>query len=79
VLAMKVAAPVLVAMMLSSMAMGLIQRTMPQFNILSAGFQIRVMVASIVLAVSVASMVPLMEQAWSFTMVQLGRVFPGPG
>ena len=78
VLAIKVAAPVLVAMMLSSVAMGLIQRTMPQFNILSAGFQIRVMMAAIVLAVGVAALGPLLERAWAVTLVTLGQLLPAP-
>ena len=78
VMTVKVAAPVLVAMMLASVAMGLIQRTMPQFNILSAGFQIRVMVAALILAVSVASLGPLVGRGWEFTMTKLAELFPAP-
>lgn len=78
-LAVKVAAPVLVTLMLASVAMGLIQRTMPQFNILSAGFQIRVMVALLILSVSVAALVPLLEAGWDLTLSQLARIIPIPG
>ena len=76
ILAIKVAAPVVTALMLSSVAMGLIQRTMPQFNILSAGFQIRVMLTTIILAVSVASLVPLIENGWAFVQTQIVRMIP---
>ncbi len=76
VLGIKVAAPVLVTLMLASVAMGLIQRTMPQFNILSAGFQIRAMVSLLILAVSVAALVPLIEIGWSMTLTAMGHLFP---
>ena len=77
-LAVKVAAPVLVTLMLSSVAMGLIQRAMPQFNILSAGFQIRVMVSLIILAVSLAALIPLVEAGWDLTMTHMAKIFPAP-
>jgi flagellar biosynthesis protein FliR len=76
VLAIKVAAPILVTMMLVGVGMGLIQRTMPQLNILSAGFQIRIMVSAVILAVSVASLLPLVQQAWQITMTVMTRLFP---
>ncbi|MFW6155207.1 MAG: flagellar biosynthetic protein FliR [Planctomycetota bacterium] len=76
ILGVKMAAPVLVTLMLASMAMGLIQRTMPQFNILSAGFQIRVLVSLTILAISLAALVPLIEIGWSLTMTAMGRLFP---
>lgn len=74
----RVAAPVLAALMLASVAMGLIQRTMPQFNILSAGFQIRVIVSLIILAVAVAALVPLIETGWRFTLTQMAHLFSEP-
>ncbi|NLF30709.1 MAG: flagellar biosynthetic protein FliR [Planctomycetes bacterium] len=76
ILGIKVAAPVLVTMMLASVAMGLIQRTMPQLNILSAGFQIRVLASLTILAVSLAALVPLIEIGWSITVTAMGRLFP---
>ena len=79
VLAVKVAAPVLVTLMLASVAMGLIQRTMPQFNILSAGFQVRIMAAGLVLAVGVPSLIPLVERGWGLTMRRVAGLFPVPG
>jgi flagellar biosynthesis protein FliR len=76
ILSLKVAAPVLVAMLLTELAMGLIQRTMPQFNILSTGFQVRVAVAGTVLAVGVTTMGPLIEQAWAVASAAIAGLFP---
>lgn len=74
VLALKLAAPVLLAMLLASMSLGLIQRTMPQLNILSAGFQIRVMLALVILAGSVAALPPLLRIGWEVILRELARV-----
>ncbi|MFQ5414069.1 MAG: flagellar biosynthetic protein FliR, partial [Phycisphaerae bacterium] len=43
ILALRVAAPVLIALFLASVALGFLSRTMPQMNILSVGFVIRAM------------------------------------
>lgn len=74
ILALKLAAPVLLAMMLASLSLGIIQRTMPQLNILSAGFQIRVMLALIIVAGSIAALEPLLRIGWGVILRQLGRV-----
>lgn len=76
ILSLKLAAPVLVAMLLTELAMGLIQRTMPQFNILSTGFQVRVVVSGTVLAISVAALAPLIEQAWAAASAMIAGLFP---
>ena len=75
VLAMKLAAPTLVALFLATIAMGIIQKTMPQLNILSVGFQVRVLLALVILAVGVASLLPLLQRGWEITMQELVKVF----
>lgn len=45
VLGIRLAGPVLIALFLTGTAMGFLSRTMPQLNILSVGFTVRVMVA----------------------------------
>ena len=45
ILAVKLFAPVLIAMMLTSLTLGFLGRTMPQLNILSVGFAVRSMAA----------------------------------
>lgn len=74
-LAITLAAPTLIALFLASVAMGLIQRTMPQLNILSAGFQIRILLAGVIVAVSLPAMIPLIEKGWSMLQSQMVRVF----
>lgn len=50
--AFRVAAPALLALFLVNMAMGFIQRTMPQFNIIAIGFSLKSMIAFMIMAVS---------------------------
>lgn len=45
ILGIRLAAPVLIALFLTALAMGFLSRTMPQLNILSVGFTVRVFVA----------------------------------
>lgn len=54
-LALKVAAPVLAAMLLAGLALGAIQRTMPQLNILSIGFPLRVVLGAVLVAAILAA------------------------
>ena len=62
-LALKVAAPVLVAMLLATVAMGMLQKTMPQCNLLSTHLPIHTLVGLTVLAASLGVLLPLMQQA----------------
>lgn len=50
--AVRVAAPALLALFLVNVAMGFISRTMPQFNIIAVGFSLKGMVAFLLIAVS---------------------------
>jgi flagellar biosynthetic protein FliR len=63
VLALKVAAPVLIAMLLATVALGLLQRTVPQCNMLSIGLPVRTMLGLVVLAASLGALAPLMNAA----------------
>jgi flagellar biosynthetic protein FliR len=63
VLALKVAAPVLAAILIATAAAGLIQKTMPQLNILTVGLPVRAMLGLAVLAASLAMLAPLLESA----------------
>jgi flagellar biosynthetic protein FliR len=63
VLALKVAAPVLIALLLATVAMGLLHRTVPQFNLLSTGLPVRAMLGLLVLAATLGVMQPLVEGA----------------
>lgn len=75
VLGFKLSAPAVLALFLATLALGFVQRTMPQLNILSVGFQVRVMLGLLVMVVSLAAMVPLIEAAWRLTLEQMTKLF----
>ncbi len=53
-LALQLAAPMLVTMLIVDLALGLIGKTMPQFNIMSAGVTLRTVVGMVVLIFGIA-------------------------
>ena len=55
IVALRLAGPVLVTLILGSLVMGFLSRTIPQFNILSVGFAIRVLTALFALALTIAA------------------------
>ena len=65
VLALKLAAPVLIAVLISMVAMGLLQRTSPQFNLFSTGLPLQAMLGLLVLAGTMGVLGPLMDAAAS--------------
>jgi flagellar biosynthesis protein FliR len=52
-LAIRLAAPVLVTMLVVDLALGCISKTMPQFNVMSAGLTLRSLVGMVVLIISI--------------------------
>ena len=65
VMAIRVAGPVLISLFLTETAMGFLSRTIPQLNILTVGFSIRVMTALVVAGVTlVASRSVLLDALW---------------
>lgn len=71
VLALKVAAPVLITLLLATVALGLLQRTLPQYNTLTVGLPARALVGLLVLAMSLALLSGLLQRALEITS---GRV-----
>lgn len=65
VLAIRLAGPVLIALLLTETAMGVVSRTIPQLNILTVGFTLRIMMALAVAALAlVASKQLLLDAVW---------------
>jgi len=62
-LALNIAAPVLIAMLLATVAMGMLQKTLPQCNLLTTHLPVRVLLGLIVLAGSIATVRPLLDGA----------------
>ncbi len=74
VLALKVAGPLLIAMLLATVAMGFIQKTIPQCNLLTTYLPVRALFGMLMLAASVAVISPLMNQAADLLMRQLTAI-----
>jgi flagellar biosynthetic protein FliR len=62
-LALKLAAPVLAAILMTTVAAGLVQKTLPQLNILTVGLPLRAMLGLVVLAASLVVLAPLLSEA----------------
>ena len=62
-LALKAAAPVLVAMLLATVAMGMLQKTLPQCNLLSTYLPVRALLGMVALAGSIVLIRPLLKIA----------------
>jgi flagellar biosynthetic protein FliR len=75
VLALKIAAPVLAAILIATAAAGLLQKTMPQLNILTVGLPVRAMLGLAVLAASLAILTPLLESAVGILTRQWAAAF----
>jgi flagellar biosynthetic protein FliR len=55
-LGLRLAAPVLLALLVSTLVMGFLSRTIPQLNILSVGFGVRAMIALAMAGLAVAAL-----------------------
>lgn len=62
-LLIKVAAPVLTLLFLESVAMGFVARTVPQMNILSVGFAVRILIAVAMLIATVTAVVAVGQES----------------
>ncbi|MFI4862137.1 MAG: flagellar biosynthetic protein FliR [Phycisphaerales bacterium JB063] len=74
-LAIKVSAPVLCLMFLTSAGMGFIMRTVPQMNILSVGFSVRILATVALMAVTVGALSGAYEDSATLTFHRLMRFF----
>ena len=63
-LALKLAAPVLITLLLATVALGLLHKALPQCHILSIGFPIRAMAGMVVLAATMAVVQQVITRAW---------------
>jgi flagellar biosynthetic protein FliR len=61
-LAVRGAAPAIVALMLATVVLGLISRTLPQLNILAIGFGLNALVSFMVLAISIGAIAWLFQE-----------------
>ena len=64
VIGLKIAAPVLVAIMLANVGMGILARTMPQMNIFIVGFPVQIGIGLIILGMSIPVFAHVFEKAF---------------
>lgn len=74
-LGIRIAGPALAAIFLATLAMGFISRTMPQLNILAAGFPLRIGLALVLLIASLGSVCFLLEKEIEMVLSGLGTLF----
>lgn len=74
-LGIRIAGPVLVALFLATTALGFISRTMPQLNILAAGFPVRITLAFVILVASLGLIVMLFQDSLVIVFRQMGEIF----
>ena len=70
-LALKVAAPVLIAMLLATVAMGFLQKTVPQCNIFSTHLPARALVGMLILAAALAAMAQPIAAGWDWVLKRI--------
>jgi flagellar biosynthetic protein FliR len=75
--AIQLAAPVLVTMVVVDLALGFIGKTIPQFNVMSAGLTIRSLVGMMVLVMSVGLASRVMRQELASSLELVTRGFSG--
>jgi flagellar biosynthetic protein FliR len=77
-LAIQLAAPVLVTMLVVDLALGCISKTIPQFNIMSAGMSVRSIVGLLVIVVGMALTGAVLTQAITKAMIVVERFCATP-
>lgn len=74
-LAIRVAAPLLCIVFLETIAMGFVARTVPQMNILSLGFPLRILIGLLLIMAALAAMNDALAESIRQSMRAMGRVF----
>jgi len=64
IIGLKIAAPILVAIMLTNVGLGILARTMPQMNIFIVGFPVQIGIGLITLGMSIPVFVHIFEKAF---------------
>ena len=72
-IALRLSGPAVLALLLSSLVLGFLTKSMPQLNILSVGFAAKVAIALIVVAITIQSSGDLIVDTFSSSLDQTGR------
>jgi flagellar biosynthesis protein FliR len=76
-LALQLAAPVLVTMLIVDLSLGFISKTMPQINVLTAGLPLRAIVGMVLLILGVVLTVQVLEQSLMEAMRGVVQMWKG--
>ena len=71
----RVAAPVIAALLLANLVTGLVSRTLPQINVLAIGLSINALSMLIVLALTIGSVGLIFENELSLAALRLGKLW----
>ena len=74
-LGIRIAGPALASIFLASLALGFISRTMPQLNILAAGFPVRITLGLMLLIASLGAVCLLFQDHIEMVLLEIGTVF----
>jgi flagellar biosynthesis protein FliR len=73
----RIAAPTVITMFLVNLAMGFVSRTLPQLNIMMLGFTVKGLLAFLMIAVSLSSMLMIFSHELEVVLVALQRWVSG--
>ena len=76
-LALRLAAPMLLTMLVTDLALGLIGRTMPQFNVMQAGMSLRTVLGMVVVIAALGFTMPVIAEALKKSMDAASRAWAG--
>jgi len=77
--ALRLAGPAIVALLLALLALGVLSRTMPQFNLMNVGFSFKIALAMFVVAVSISSADDLMVHTIQDGFARVGDILTAMG
>ena len=70
-IAIRVAGPMMLALLLSFMTLGFLSRTVPQLNILTVGFPAKMMLALLIMALTIMSLEPVLTGSLTLVLDEL--------
>jgi flagellar biosynthetic protein FliR len=73
--ALRLAGPVILTLLLTSLIMGVLTKTMPQLNVLSVGFSVKIACTMVMVAVTIAFSTDLLAEGMFDGLDQVGALF----
>ena len=77
IIALKLAAPIMIALFLSNLALGIVARTVPQVNILMVGFPINISLGLILFGLTINNLAPFLVGLIKAMVIGIMRIIQG--